>query len=746
MIGLVSYQRSATTTWPYPTRRWLYLAVGFHVACALVLGPVTSHPYDLAVLSGTAQAWLNWGVPLLYNWKFGLDYAAFGVLAQGLRAFLAGLGMPGIVALHIAWKLPLVAANLLTAGVIYRLGLRLAPDRAALLAALWLLNPVVLWVSAGHGQIESIAILCLFGALQLALDRRLFWSGLVTGIGVGFEYFPIAVAGSIIVWWRGGQLTGRRPLLSFGVGLLLSLASWFVPSLVDPIGRTSLFEGLAFSGGLASTPYDSLLSIWTWVDYRWAHYWPIIFGVSGLICLALAWRFAKRGQAVGIIFVSATLLLAVLLDANALAQFAIIAAAALWLLAFVIPIQPVNLTAIPVAGLATLFLFLDHGANTPNAFFFDVWAGTGARLWPMPQSGQGAAFLGHLFSLGLVAAVVYAIVSRAKPSWLYWPVAKAAAAGICVLLVVWALQPAIWKSAFSGAPGADVPDFDHFLTTRYGQVALIGPDVVQVSYPETLITASRKGTVEPSAGLELSVGDLFARETADSAQTPQSWPDRAVIIPEWQRLRPLMESLWVEVLVGSHSWTRTSPPRVLELALRANDVSVPAISATVVTDGWAIVDFKVPSALVDVMGRLDLLPSPSSLLWNGSAKGPWVRILPASGTLHALVDLQPTDATFHLNDEGEGSAIGFPLKSTYRVQLYGVDLPKYTVHNAFLRWPNTPELWKRNPWFKGLGAGYGLLVLGATAWLLTLCLNPMPMRPMHDGERDSMHQSWPRGS
>src|SRR2546430_9740253 len=137
--------------WVYQSRWWLTGAVVFHICCAAILVPVASHPYDLAVLTGNAEAWLKWGVSPFLNWKFGTDYAALAVAAQALRAFLASFGIPGIVALHIAWKLPLVMANLLTAGAIYRLGGKLAPDRAPILAAMWLFYPGRLWVSCRQG-------------------------------------------------------------------------------------------------------------------------------------------------------------------------------------------------------------------------------------------------------------------------------------------------------------------------------------------------------------------------------------------------------------------------------------------------------------------------------------------------------------------------------------------------------------------------------------------------------------------
>jgi len=486
--------------------------MAFHLCCAVVLVPVTSHPYDLAVLTSNAEAWLRWGFSPYYNWKFGIDYAALALLAQALRAFLSAFGTPGIVALHIAWKLPLVAADLLSAGFIYRLAGKLNPNRAAPLASLWLVNPVVLWVSAGHGQVESIAVLCLFATLDLALDGRLFVAGLVTGLGAGIEYFPIAAAGAVIVWWRGGYVSSRRQLIAYGAGVGLSLIVCFLPLWLDPVGRPSLLGGLATSGGFSLAPTRTWLAAWAWIDYRGTQAWPFLFGAATVMCSALAWRYAARGRFVGPLYLAIVLVLAVLLDVNALAQFAMIAAAALWLLAMTVPVQPLVMTLVPVAGSATAFVFLDNGASTANAYFFDVWVGTSPKLWPVPVSASAAIFFGHLFSLGLAATLIYAALARTRPSRRNWGAAAIVGATLSAGLVVWTLQPAVWQAALNAAPAANLPDFDYVATNREGTVTVIGPNLYRVRYPEALITAAHQSTIKPEAGLEVSLIEPYARE------------------------------------------------------------------------------------------------------------------------------------------------------------------------------------------------------------------------------------------
>jgi hypothetical protein len=653
---------------------------------------------------------------------------------------LSGLGAPGVASLHVAWKLPLVVADLVTAGVIYRLSRRFAPSKATLLATLWLVNPVVLWVSAGHGQVEAIAILCLLGALELALDGRLFVAGVVTGLGVGIEYFPIAAFGAIIVLSRGGYLVGRRPLLTYSGGLILALLVCFVPVLLDPVGRTALAGGLVSSAGYSSSlpgftaqPTESLLTIWSWLGYRLSNTWPLIFGGLGLACLVVGWRLAKRGPQIAPFFLSAVLFLAVVLDSNALPQFAIVAAAALWLLALVLEVEPLVMTALPAAGIATYFVYLDFGQNTANAFFYDAWAATGARLWPVPQSEQAAVFLGHLFSLGLVMVVAYAAVRLTKPSRLSWAGAIAAGVALCLVLVVWASQPSIWLAALSAPPSANLPAFESFLAVRDGMIVSRTSNSYDVRYPETLLAASRAGAIQPSTGLRLSVADLFSQTGVGNPQDAQAWLDYSLTIPGWQRIRPSIQSLWVVLMLGSNKWSDTAPPRASDEALQVNGSRISSASAFFLNlpgpVGWAYVSFRVPAALVLENGRVDITLEPSTILWSGSTAGPWVRVLPASGTLAAFIDVATINPKYEITSQGQGYLSGLPFKGGYLVSLDLAHAPTFQVTGAVVVWPQTSESWKHNPLLQGSGAIFGLTLVLIIVWLVALYIRPIAARP-----------------
>jgi hypothetical protein len=723
-----------------PPAIWLiYVAAVFHVLCAIILMPVTSHPYDFAVLTSNAQAWLRWGFSPFYNWKFGSDLAAMAFFSQALRTFLAASGVSGTVALHIGWKIILVGADILCAACIYRLGQRFAPPRAVSLALLWLVNPVVLWVSAGHGQVESLALFCMFAALTLALDGKLFSSGVLTGLGTGFEYFPIAVVGAVLVWWRGGYVGGRR-MVDFGIGLLSALLVCYLPLLLDATARESLVVGLASSGGLTAGSSESLLSLWAWTGYQLSAVWPIMFGVGGLVCLALSLVFARRGAVVGLVFIPIVLITALLFDANTLPQFAPIAAAALWLLALAVPISTVPLVAVPAAGLATYFLFLDGGASTANAFFYDDWYRTvGVELLPIPISERAAVFLGHIFSFGLVATAIYAAAGRGRLGRPSGAASIILSTALCVLIAGWALQADLWTAAFAKGSTADLPDFNFAAKARAGTLESVGPNVFRVTYPEYLVAAGRRAAVEPSTVLRLSLRDLYDQGNAGTAHPADQWPGSDITIPGWAQVGSSTHAVWVELWLGSSDWSPASQPELSKLHLEAGGTTVSAMDATTVAVerngiGWALIDFRIPATTIDAAGHLRIVPDLGSLLWRGSSTQPWIRILPASGTVDALIDFTLHNLTYDAAPDGQGYLRGLPDSDAFVIDMSSAPSARIRINSAVLLWPDGPQPWKQNRSLEAAGAGYLLLVVFGTAVSFRRLLRYGPKAPPSHAE------------
>src|SRR6266699_3020843 len=229
------------------------VAMLVHILAASALLPVAGHPYDLTSLTSASGAWLRWGVPLFYRWKFGSDLSMLAIGSQSLSFVLGHLGMSGAAAQAVAWKLPLVLADLLVGAILVDLGRQLRCQRPTLMSTLWLISPVPLWVSAGHGQIESLTILAIVLSLDLLMRRRPLLAGVVAGLGIGVEYLPALVA-LVAFFWLYVAVIERREVYLFVAGCAGALALCFGPSLSTYLGRTSLLAGLFSTVAAASHP------------------------------------------------------------------------------------------------------------------------------------------------------------------------------------------------------------------------------------------------------------------------------------------------------------------------------------------------------------------------------------------------------------------------------------------------------------------------------------------------------------
>ena len=359
--------------------------------------PVAGHPYDLASLTGTSGAWLRWGVPLFYNWKFGADLTILAVGSQSLAFVLEHLGMSGAAAIAAAWKLPLVVADLLVGVILLDLGRHLRCLRPGLIATLWLLSPVPLWVSAGHGQIESLTVLAVVLSLDLLTRRRPLLAGVVVGLGIGVEYLPGFVA-LIVIFWLYASVIGRREVCRFVAGCAGALAFCFGPALATDLGRTSLLGGLAFTASVASHPGHTKAasasvgsSLWAIFDLSPGPFWLFIALSTAAALMIVVARKARSADSIGrkrlgVLAAGGLLLCVTLFDPGVLPQFSVLVLAGLCLVGMCVDLSPAAIILGPSLQLAAGFLYVYGGSF--QSFWYDMWVMTGTGGWPFPQSVQ----------------------------------------------------------------------------------------------------------------------------------------------------------------------------------------------------------------------------------------------------------------------------------------------------------------------------------------------------------------------
>jgi Glycosyltransferase family 87 len=722
------------------------VAMVVHIWAAFALMPVAGHPYDLAALSGTSGAWLRWGIPLFYHWKFGFDLSILAVGSQSLSFVLEHLGMSGAAALAVAWKLPLVLADLLVGTILVDLGRQLRCQRPALMATLWLISPVPLWVSAGHGQIESLTILAVVLSLDLLLRRRPLLAGVVAGLGIGVEYLPALVA-IVVIFWLHVSVVERREAYRFFAGCAVALAFGFGPLLSTSIGRTSLLAGLSFSAAAASHPGHVQAasrmgsSLWAVFNLSPGPFWlaaALSMSLGLMIVLAHKARNANSiidRRRLGILAAGGLLLCVSLFDPGALPQFSVLVIGGLCIVGLCVNLSPAVIVLGPFLQLAAGLVFVYGGSF--QSYWYDMWARTGASGWPFPQSllaAYWAARLGVLvIALGLLSASSHVFGGKV-PAGLRTIVARSSIAVAVIgsaFLATWSLQPAFWQGVGSQGPST-LADFPLITAFQPGTVSM-GPDHQMITFSPQEVLAARESTVPPSLKLTVTARPFFAQTTADAARSGHG-AVQALTIPGWLHKKTQVHSLWVSALLGRPVWRSQADVlgRVPALAVEGHrfDASVlrrrhrgghqlrsrrhsrpPATrrliissgEATWVAPGWAVVTYAVPASMVSSRGRLALGLRGNDhgadvIAWNGSPHARWVLISLRSGRATVTIDgkrwrdlvtlPRPPPSLWYRHVE-ETSIQGVPLAPDAGVSITGVAIggTRGAIVDGGLAWP-----------------------------------------------------------
>ena len=669
-----------------------------HVLLAFALMPVAGHPYDLASLTGTSGAWLRWGIPLFYHWKFGFDLSALAVGSQGLCFVLQHLGMSGAAALAVAWKLPLVLADLLVGAILVDLGRQLRSQRPTLMATLWLISPVPLWVSAGHGQLESLTILAILLSLDMLLRRRPLLAGVVAGLGIGVEYLPALVA-LVVIFWLYVSIIERRDVYRFVTGCVSALAFSFGPLLSTSLGRTSLLGGLVYTATVTGHPGHPKTaapvgsSLWVVFDLSPGPFWLVAaLSVSVALVIVLAHRARNTDSTIarrrlGILAAGGLLLCVTLFDPGVLPQFSVLVLGGLCIVGLCVDLSPAVIILGPFLQLATGLLFVYGGSF--QSYWYDMWATTGESGWPFPRSllaADLAAWLGAVVLVfGLLRASSHVLRTNIPPRPRIIVARSSIAAGLLgsAFLATWSLQPVFWQGVGSQGP-ATLAGFPLITAFQPGMVSIMRKHALITFSPQEVL-AAHESTVPPSLELTVRARPFVAQTTADAASLSRS---ATLTLPDWVREKPQVHSLWVSILLGRPAWRsqagllggvpaliardhpaahaptkakRSHPPDRLRRrhpeaqqprGLRdrrppaARPLTISSSEVTWVAPGWAVVTYDVPASMVSRHGGLTLALRENhrggdAIEWNGSPHARWLYVSLRSGRSTMTIDGTP---------------------------------------------------------------------------------------------------------
>lgn len=713
--------------------RVIWGAIVFHVSAALALLPVAGYPYDLSGLTGAAGSWLRWGVPLFYGWKFGFDLTVAAIAAQALGFLMHEIGMSGAAALTAAWKLPLLLSDVGIGLVLYDLGRRLEARRPELITVLWLMSPVSLWVAAGHGQIEPLTVLAFVLSLDLMLGRRFLLAGIVVGLGIGVEYVPLLMVLVVALMGYMGLAT-RREAVRFLLGTGGAVLACFAPPLASPIGRQSIFTGLLSSAQQTAGLGHPIVgakgsSFWLFLgDLSPGRIWLPIAGVGCLALLAILATAARHRSCAGlrrrfaVAAAGGLLLCVVLLDPNALPQFADLSLGALCIISTAFEVPPLAVVAGPVLQLADGLLWV--GGAGFQSYWYDMWAKTGDSGWPFPQSVPVADWIGAIGAGVIIAGVVTTILAAKprKPNKVFiWSALALACAG-SMFLAVWSAQPAYWQGVGRSGPSTLV-DFPLYTDMQRGSISF-AHGATEVSFPEILTEVVRNTAARAAIVLGVRASPLYVQDTAGNAASVKSVPGLVVPLAATGRVK----SLWVNVLLGRPSWIGDPADVKRDLPMLSDGVArVRETTVQWVTPGWCIVSYALsnPATLPYNRLKLSLYGGEAGILWNGTKGHPWITVGVRTGSARVVAGGRVASArvTFpypqpDIPGTGDGTVDGLSFQPSLNITQVRVGGQPATVTSAAVTWPLADPLDGRigAPWLLAIGAAdLGVLAMSLLA-------------------------------
>ncbi len=224
----VSIRTRLSEIWASPVNRWLILIWIAAILIRVGLAPFAAHMDLYSIYSRAAEAayggeWLGWGsqivIQSIHNvWLWvltpvlpGADQIwsqTAGVFGVGVQEheFERFLGYEYLSRLLFLLKVPYIAADLIAGLLLMRL---VSPERRVMVAALWLLNPLVIYTTVLFARHDSMAIAIMLGGVVLATaGKRYLGLGLLLFSAV-MRFFPVLIAPFFLIAYR----RSRRELI-----------------------------------------------------------------------------------------------------------------------------------------------------------------------------------------------------------------------------------------------------------------------------------------------------------------------------------------------------------------------------------------------------------------------------------------------------------------------------------------------------------------------------------------------------
>jgi uncharacterized membrane protein len=190
--------------------------------------------------------------------------------------------VPGLM-FNTTIKIPFVLADTLTACILYRLVRGRASGRdAALVAALWYLNPYTIWISSAWGMFDSLPVFFAILASKQTLEKRNAVSAVCLAISAAYKLYAFFLLVPFLLYLKKNSTT--RNLLTFAGAFSVTSAFLFLPVWSEACRVLLAIVGLT---GTTHSPSLSAIGTSDLVGFGLT-YWSVglVFQLNGRLVVA----------------------------------------------------------------------------------------------------------------------------------------------------------------------------------------------------------------------------------------------------------------------------------------------------------------------------------------------------------------------------------------------------------------------------------------------------------------------------
>lgn len=602
----------------------------------IVLAPFTSHPYDMGAWITHQLRPFDAGLNPFFNWKYSAPMLAIHLLTY-LPAYgtVALLHVPQILAQQFWIKTPFIAADLVLAVVLGRcVWCATRSQSAARLASiLWLFNPVAIFFTAVHGQVDALSAALLLIAV-LSLFRGSESKALASALGAGVaKYAGFVLVPFLAIRILNGTGSKWATLVKTTGACLLIVVVAFAPGFFVNGG---LLGGLKSS--IVSGTKLSSWSIWGVLGGAEAkglpQAWLILWGAWYVLLL---WRFsrspARMADPLGLVrAATSALAMLIALDPVANPQFVLWVMPLALLLAFA-DRSSLRLALVVVIGLlnlVTLFALLNPTVWFLNAIPNVNAVTNDATLLTSTYHPDLARLTGVAYAIALmVMAATDAMrletgkryrhaISMAWPWAVRFAIAQGMVLALAFVLVV--LQPAL-VNRYADAPSYPV-DLDLLNSFPADHVNWVASNLR--AHWSDQVRSFAEGHLDQASVEVVARRDHPPAVSMTTAGSGVPIGEQGVA--EHVVLPNVGDLLRIELLFGNASYGVDATPlptvRLFQGSDPLREVGVDVSLEGAATRGWFIVWVEPRDQFVERSFTLEVSgPDGSGWVWNGASGG-----------------------------------------------------------------------------------------------------------------------------